>query len=62
VLLSNNKIGQVVDVNPENPRYPVVQLLGEAKSDGKPKLVETASTRHDRAPPHQGRGAVLVKS
>jgi HD-GYP domain-containing protein (c-di-GMP phosphodiesterase class II) len=29
VLLSNGKKGQVVDVNPENPRYPVVQVFGE---------------------------------
>lgn len=42
VLLSNDKIGQVVDVNPENPKYPIVQLYGEVKSDGKPKVVETS--------------------
>lgn len=41
VLLSNNKIAQVVDVNPENPRYPIVQMIGELKVDGKPKIVET---------------------
>lgn len=41
VLLSNNKIAQVVDVNPENPKYPIVQLMGEVKADGKPKVVET---------------------
>lgn len=41
VLLSNNKIGQVVDVNPENPKYPIVQLIGENKADGKPKVIET---------------------
>ncbi len=42
VLLSNNKIGQVVDVNPENPKYPVVEILGETKPDGSPKIVETS--------------------
>lgn len=42
VLLSNDKIGQVVDVNPENPKYPIVQLYGEVKSDGKPKVIETS--------------------
>jgi len=63
VLLSNNKIGQVVDVNPENPRYPVVQLLGEAKSDGKPKLVETSEYGVTIARPlTKEEGAVLVKS
>ncbi|ULQ59408.1 HD-GYP domain-containing protein [Brucepastera parasyntrophica] len=42
VLLSNNKIGQVIDVNPENPKYPVVQLHGETKTDGSPRVVETS--------------------
>ena len=42
VLLSNNKIGQVVDVNPENPKFPIVQLYKELKPDGKPKVVETS--------------------
>jgi HD-GYP domain-containing protein (c-di-GMP phosphodiesterase class II) len=42
VLLSNDKIGQVIDVNPENPKYPVVQIVGEAKSDGMPKTIETS--------------------
>ncbi len=42
VLLSNDKIGQVIDVNPENPRYPIVQLYGELKADGKPKIVDTS--------------------
>jgi HD-GYP domain-containing protein (c-di-GMP phosphodiesterase class II) len=42
VLLSNGKKGQVVDVNPENPRYPMVQLLGELTPDGKTKIQETS--------------------
>ncbi len=42
VLLSNDKIGQVVDVNPENPKYPIVQIDGEIKTDGKPKVIETS--------------------
>jgi len=41
VLLSNNKRGQVVDVNPENPRYPIVQIFGEKTPDGKNKIIET---------------------
>jgi len=41
VLLSNNKRGQVVDVNPEKPRYPVVQIFGEKTPDGKNKTIET---------------------
>jgi HD-GYP domain-containing protein (c-di-GMP phosphodiesterase class II) len=42
VLLSNGKRGQVVDVNPENPRFPVVQILGEQTPDGKNKVIETS--------------------
>jgi HD-GYP domain-containing protein (c-di-GMP phosphodiesterase class II) len=42
VLLSNDKKGQVIDVNPENPRFPVVQLLGELNPDGRNKTVETS--------------------
>jgi HD-GYP domain-containing protein (c-di-GMP phosphodiesterase class II) len=42
VLLSNNKIGQVVDVNPENPKYPIVEILGEVKADGSKKIFETS--------------------
>jgi HD-GYP domain-containing protein (c-di-GMP phosphodiesterase class II) len=42
VLLSNGKNGQVVDVNPENPRFPVVQIFGELNPDGKNKTQETA--------------------
>ncbi|WP_461254933.1 HD-GYP domain-containing protein [Treponema sp. R80B11-R83G3] len=42
VLLSNGKKGQVVDVNPENPRFPIVQIFGEFTPDGKIKLMQTA--------------------
>jgi HD-GYP domain-containing protein (c-di-GMP phosphodiesterase class II) len=42
VLLSNNKIAQVIDVNPENPKYPIVEIKGEIRADGKPKVVETS--------------------
>lgn len=42
VLLSDNRKGQVIDINPENPKYPVVQLLGEYRSDGTPKTIETS--------------------
>ncbi|MDR2478822.1 MAG: HD-GYP domain-containing protein, partial [Treponema sp.] len=41
VLLSSGKKGQVVDVNPENPRYPSVQIFGEITPDGKNKTMET---------------------
>ena len=42
VLLSSGKKGQVVDVNPENPRFPIVQIFGELNPDGKNKVVETS--------------------
>jgi len=42
VLLSNGKKGQVIDVNPENPRFPIVQIFGEFTPDGKIKTVQTA--------------------
>jgi HD-GYP domain-containing protein (c-di-GMP phosphodiesterase class II) len=42
VLLSSGKKGQVVDVNPENPRYPIVQVFGELTPDGKNKTLETS--------------------
>jgi len=42
VLLSNGKKGQVIDVNPENPRFPVVQVFGEFTPDGKIKMIQTA--------------------
>jgi len=42
VLLSNGKRGQVVDVNPENPKFPIVQIYGEFTPDGKIKTTQTA--------------------
>ncbi|MDR2028173.1 MAG: HD-GYP domain-containing protein [Treponema sp.] len=42
VLLSNEKKGQVVDVNPENPRFPVVQVFGELTPDGKNRTLQTS--------------------
>ena len=42
VLLSNGKKGQVVDVNPETPRFPIVQVFGEFTPDGRVKITKTA--------------------
>ena len=42
VLLSSGRKGQVVDVNPENPRFPIVQIFGELTPDGKNKILETS--------------------
>ncbi|MDR1618868.1 MAG: HD-GYP domain-containing protein [Treponema sp.] len=42
VILSSGKKGQVVDINPENPRYPIVQVFGDLTPDGKNKILETS--------------------
>jgi len=42
VQLSSGRKGQVVDVNPENPRFPIVQVFGELTPDGKNKVIETS--------------------
>ena len=42
VLLSSGRKGQVVDVNPENPKFPIVQVFGELTPDGKNKILETS--------------------
>jgi HD-GYP domain-containing protein (c-di-GMP phosphodiesterase class II) len=42
VLLSSGKKGQVIDVNPANPYYPVVQIFGEFTTDDKNKTAQTA--------------------
>ncbi|MDR3020287.1 MAG: HD-GYP domain-containing protein [Treponema sp.] len=42
VLLSNGKKAQVVDVNPETPRFPIVQVFGEFTPDGKILMLQTA--------------------
>lgn len=44
VLLSNGKKAVVVDGNSENPRYPVVQVLGARNPDGKEVVVRTTET------------------
>lgn len=41
VYLANGKIGQVCDVNPDNPKNPIVQILGERAADGDPRTIET---------------------
>jgi HD-GYP domain-containing protein (c-di-GMP phosphodiesterase class II) len=42
VLLSNGRKGQVVDVNPENPKFPRVQIFGELTPEGKNKVIDTS--------------------
>ena len=40
VYLSNRKIAEVIDTNPDNPKTPVVQLLTEREADGSFKVLQ----------------------
>ncbi|MDR2510481.1 MAG: HD-GYP domain-containing protein [Spirochaetaceae bacterium] len=42
VLLSNEKKGRVVDVNPYDPRFPIVEVIGDLTPSGKNKIIETS--------------------
>ena len=44
VMLTNGKKAVVVDVNPDNPRYPIVQVLEVRSPDGKELVVRTSET------------------
>jgi HD-GYP domain-containing protein (c-di-GMP phosphodiesterase class II) len=44
VLLTNAKIGQVIDVNTDNPRYPVVLVMGSKTPDGKETIIQTSES------------------
>lgn len=41
VYLSNGKIGKVIDVNPDDPRFPIVQLYGQISASGDPVVIQT---------------------
>jgi len=41
VYLSNRKVAVVIDVNPDNPKYPIVQLLTERDKDGSLMVLNT---------------------
>ena len=41
VYLSNRKIAEVIDTNPDNPKTPIVQLLTEREKDGSLKVLQT---------------------
>jgi len=44
VMLTSGKRAVVIDVNPDNPRYPIVQVLGARSPDGKELVVRTSET------------------
>lgn len=46
VYLRSGKIGIVIDVNPENPKCPVVQLLLEKEKDGSPKTIQSDNAQN----------------
>lgn len=41
VYLSDERVGRVIDVNPANPKNPIVQIIGEKDASGNPCTVET---------------------
>ncbi|MCQ2248834.1 MAG: HD-GYP domain-containing protein [Treponema sp.] len=41
VYLSNGKVAQVIDVSPDNPKNPVVKVIGSLTKDGKPTVIQT---------------------
>jgi len=44
VLLTSGKKGLVIDTNPDNPRFPVVQVIGAKNPDGTELSVRTSET------------------
>lgn len=44
VVLTNGKYGEVVDVNPADPRYPIVQVLNTKTPDGKDLVLRTSES------------------
>jgi HD-GYP domain-containing protein (c-di-GMP phosphodiesterase class II) len=45
VYLSDGRVGLTVDVNPDNPKNPIVQLVNERKPDGTPKIIAPDGTQ-----------------
>ncbi|MBR5401068.1 MAG: HD domain-containing protein [Treponema sp.] len=43
VYLSDRKIAQVIDTNPDNPKAPIVQYLTEKEVNGSPKIIPTGT-------------------
>lgn len=41
VYLSNGKVGQVTDVNPEQPMHPIVQVMNEKDDGGNPITIQS---------------------
>lgn len=41
VYLSNGKVAQVIDINPENPKNPIVHIINDKDENGNPKKIQT---------------------
>ncbi len=46
VYLANGKIAQITDTQPDDPKHPIAQILGEKAADGDPRTVETDDASH----------------
>lgn len=44
VFLSDGKVAQVIDVNPDNPKNPIVQVVSTTNSGGEPQVIPTSDT------------------
>ena len=42
VYLSNNTVAQVIDTNPDDPRFPVVRILGQSSKESAVQAIRTA--------------------
>ena len=48
VYLSNRKVAEVIDTNPDNPKTPIVQLLTETNADGSLKKIQIGENKINR--------------
>jgi len=64
VYLSNNMVGQVIDNNSDDPRFPIVRIIGKTAEDGSPEAVRTSmeGTRIMRPARKEEWLAALVKN
>lgn len=44
VFLSDGKVAQVIDVNPDNPKNPIVQIVATGGQTGEPQVVQTSDS------------------
>ncbi|MBQ0165751.1 MAG: HD-GYP domain-containing protein [Treponema sp.] len=44
VFLSDGKVAEVIDVNPDNPKNPIVQVVATGGQNGEPQVIQTSDT------------------